>query len=66
MDLYTKGIGRLAMIGHELMHRRNLILFILISVFYLIQVMINIFIEGLASIFPPAFLFIVFGIILIL
>ena len=28
--------------------------------------MINIFIEGLASIFPPAFLFTVFGIILIL
>ena len=54
------------MIDEELMHRRNSILFILISFFYLIQVMINIFIEGLASIFPPAFLFTVFGIILIL
>ena len=54
------------MIDEELMHNRNSILFILISFFYLIQVMINIFIEGLASIFPPAFLFTVFGIILIL
>ena len=48
------------MIGHESTHRRNLALFILISIFYLIQILINIFIEGLASIFPPAFLFIVF------
>jgi len=54
------------MIGEELLHHRNSILFILISVFYFIQVTINIFIEGLASIFPPAFLFIVFVIILIL
>ena len=54
------------MIGHESTHHRNLALFILISIFYLIQILINIFIEGLASIFPPAFLFIVFGIILIL
>ena len=54
------------MIGNESIHRRNLVLFILISIFYFIQIMINIFIEGLASIFPPAFLFIVFAIILIL
>ncbi|NEU30582.1 diguanylate cyclase [bacterium LRH843] len=54
------------MIDKELMHRRNSILLILISVFYFIQVMINILIEGLTSIFPPAFLFTVFGIILIL
>ena len=54
------------MIGNEFMHRGNLTLFILISIFYFIQIMINIFIEGLASIFPPAFLFIVFGIILLL
>lgn len=54
------------MIEIDLMHRRNSTLFILICVFYFIQVMINIFTEGLASIFPPAFLFSVFGIILIL
>ena len=54
------------MIDNEFIHRRNSILFLLICVFYFIQVVINIFIEGLASIFPPAFLFIVFGIILIL
>ncbi|WP_428912222.1 diguanylate cyclase domain-containing protein [Niallia sp. Krafla_26] len=53
------------MIDKELIHRRNSILFILISAFYLIHVTINSFIEGLASIFPPAFLFIIFGIILI-
>ena len=51
------------MIGNESTHHRNLALFILISIFYFIQVLINILIEGLASIFPPAFLFIVFGII---
>lgn len=54
------------MIGNEIIHRRNSILFILISVFYFTQVMINIFIEGLASIFPPAFLFTVFGILILL
>ena len=54
------------MLGNELIHRRNLILFILICVFYFVQVVINIFIEGLASVFPPAFLFIVFGLILLL
>jgi diguanylate cyclase (GGDEF)-like protein len=51
------------MIGNKSTHHRNLALFILISIFYFIQVLINILIEGLASIFPPAFLFIVFGII---
>lgn len=54
------------MIGNELVHRRNSILFVLISVFYFIQVSFNIFIEGLTSIFPPALLFIVFAIILII
>jgi len=53
------------MINNELIHRRNKILIILISVFYFIQATINIFIEGLASIFPPAFVFIVIGLILI-
>ena len=54
------------MISNELIHRRNSILFVLISVFYFVQVTVNSFIEGLASIFPPAFLFTVFGILLIL
>lgn len=54
------------MIGNEFIHRRNLILFILISVFYFTQVTGNIFMEGLGSIFPPFFLFIIFGIIVIL
>lgn len=48
------------------MHRRNSLILILIGVFYFIQIIINIFIEGIASIFPPAFLFGMFGIILIL
>jgi diguanylate cyclase (GGDEF)-like protein len=52
--------------SNELIHRRNVILFSLISAFYLIQVMINIVIEGFASVFPPAFLFMGFGAILIL
>ncbi|MDN4494733.1 GGDEF domain-containing protein [Ureibacillus aquaedulcis] len=52
------------MIGNELLHHRNKILFILISIFYLTQITINIFIEGFASIFPPAYLFILFGSIL--
>lgn len=54
------------MIGNELMHRRNSILFILITVFYFIHVIISITLEGFASIFPPAYLFIVFGILLLL
>lgn len=53
------------MIDRELMHR-NKALFILICAFYSIQVIINIFIEGLESVFPPALLFIVFGSVLIL
>lgn len=48
------------------MHRRNSLILILIGVFYFIQIIINIFIEGIASIFPPAFLIGIFGIILIL
>lgn len=54
------------MVDNELIHRRNLLLFYLMSAFYLIQVTINIFIEGLASVFPPAFLFILLGMILLL
>lgn len=48
------------------MHRRNSLLLILISVFYFIQIIINSLIEGIASIFPPAFLFGVFGLVMIL
>lgn len=54
------------MIDNELISRRNFILFHLMSAFYFVQVTINIFIEGLASVFPPAFLFIVVGLILIM
>lgn len=54
------------MIGNELMHRRNTLLISLIIVFYVIQVVINITIEGFASIFPPAYLFIVFYTVLLL
>jgi hypothetical protein len=53
------------MVENKLIHRRNVILFSLISIFYFIHVMINISIEGLESVFPPAFLFILFGIVLI-
>lgn len=53
------------MIGNELIHRRNVHLFILMGCFYLIQVMINVFIEGLASVFPPIFLFIIVGLLLL-
>ena len=52
----TNGTGRLAMIDKEIVHRQNSILFILISTFYFIHITINSFIEGIASIFPPAFL----------
>lgn len=52
------------MIDKEIVHRQNLILLILISTFYFIHITINSFIEGISSIFPPAFLFILFGIIL--
>ena len=53
------------MIGNELIHRRNVLLFILMGSFYLVQVMINVFIEGLASVFPPVFLFIIVGLLLL-
>ncbi|BDH60282.1 hypothetical protein MTP04_04120 [Lysinibacillus sp. PLM2] len=52
--------------GNESIHRLNTILFILITIFYFVQVIINIIIEGLGSVFPPAFLFIVFGMIFLL
>ena len=54
------------MIGNELIHRRNLFLFIIICIFYIIHITINIFIEGLGSIFPPVFLFIIWGILFII
>ncbi|WP_338472629.1 GGDEF domain-containing protein [Niallia sp. XMNu-256] len=50
----------------EIVHRQNSILFILISIYYFIHITINSLMEGIASIFPPAFLFILFAIILIL
>lgn len=53
------------MVGKELVYRRNKLLFILTSSYYGIQVMINIFNEGIASIFPPAILFSVFAIAVI-
>ena len=52
------------MMGTELMHRKNVILITLISVFYFFQIIINIIIEGLESIFPPAYYFFVLGSIL--
>lgn len=52
------------MIGYELMHRRNSILLLIISAYYFIHITVNIFVEGLASIFPPAYLFVVLGAIL--
>ncbi|RKJ56662.1 GGDEF domain-containing protein, partial [Butyricicoccus sp. 1XD8-22] len=52
--------------GNESIHRLNTILFILITVFYFVHVIINIIIEGFGSVFPPAFLFIVFDIIFLL
>lgn len=53
------------MIGNDLdlMHRRNKILFILVCIFYSIQIIVGIFYRGLASISFLALLFIVFGII---
>ncbi len=46
------------MISNELIHRRNLILFSLVCVFYLLNVIINIFMDGLASIFAPVSMFV--------
>lgn len=54
------------MIGNEIIHRRNKLLFSLMVAFFYIQVTINIVIEGLASVFPPAFLFIIVGILLLM
>ncbi len=48
------------------MHRRNSLLLLLISIFYFTHIIINIFIEGIESIFPPAIFFGVFGLIMIL
>ncbi|MGS2778950.1 diguanylate cyclase domain-containing protein [Robertmurraya sp. GLU-23] len=53
------------MIGNELIHRRNILLFTLMAAFFTIQVTINIVIEGLTSVFPPAFLFITVGVLLL-
>ncbi|WP_047983403.1 GGDEF domain-containing protein [Ornithinibacillus californiensis] len=49
------------MSSNKIIHRRNTILFSIITAYYLTQVIINIFIEGFASVFPPAYLFMVFG-----
>lgn len=54
------------MIGNEIIHRRNIVLFSLIFAFFTIQVTINMVIEGVVSVFPPAFLFITVGILLLL
>ncbi|MGI8385663.1 diguanylate cyclase domain-containing protein [Robertmurraya sp. P23] len=54
------------MIGNELFHRRNIILFTLMVAFFSIQVTINIVIEGIANVFPLGFLFITVGILLLM
>lgn len=54
------------MINQEFFHRRNVTLVTLISAYFIIQITINSFIEGIASIFPPAFLFAGFYLIVIL
>lgn len=36
------------------MHRKNSLLLLLISIFYFTQIIFNIVIEGIESIFPPA------------
>lgn len=41
----------------DLTHRRNIILLCLIVFYYVIQISINVVMEGLESVFPPAFLF---------
>lgn len=46
------------MIQANLTHRRNIILFSLVAFYYVIQVTINIWMEGIASVFPPVFFFI--------
>lgn len=48
------------------MHHRNSLLLLLISIFYFTHIIINIFIEGIASIFPAAIFFGLFGLIMIL
>lgn len=53
------------MIDKEFIRGRNSILMLLVIVFYCFQIIINIFIEGVASIFPPAFLFILLCAILL-
>ncbi|MGG7619591.1 GGDEF domain-containing protein [Bacillus coreaensis] len=54
------------MIGNELIHRRNVLLLSLMATFYFVQVTINFSIEGLTSEFPPAFLFITVGILVLM
>ena len=51
------------MIGNELMHRRNVILFLLVSVFYFIQLMVGLFIGGFGRVLTLGVFFIVFGLI---
>ncbi|HWL24211.1 MAG TPA: GGDEF domain-containing protein [Ureibacillus sp.] len=52
------------MVSNELVHKRNSILFFIIIVYYVIDITINILVEGFACIIPPVYLFIVFGTIL--
>lgn len=52
------------MVSDELIHKRNSVLLLIISVYYFIHITINILVEGLESIFPPTYLFILLGAIL--
>jgi diguanylate cyclase (GGDEF)-like protein len=52
--------------NREFLHQRNVTLVSLISAYFIIQITINSFIEGIASIFPPALLFAGFYLIVIL
>ncbi|WP_080846166.1 GGDEF domain-containing protein [Cytobacillus gottheilii] len=52
------------MMDQNVIHTRNIFAFLFIILFYFIQAGINMYIEGVQSIFPPAFLFIVFASIL--
>lgn len=54
------------MLGNELIRRRNLLLLMIIVIFYLTQVAINIYVEGIESVFPPAFLFVGISVVLFL
>jgi diguanylate cyclase (GGDEF)-like protein len=53
------------MISNEIIHHRNVVLLTLMGSFYFVQVTINVFVEGFASVFPPVFLFIIVEILLL-